>query len=161
VRRDDQSEDCLKPHLQTLFRYVAWADRRVLAALRDAPAAHSEGLPLFAHLLAAEHVWLSRLIQEPPRHPVWPTLDLAACEVLLAENEAGYREYLAALADDQVAADVSYTTSQGQPMTSTVLDILTQVITHGPYHRGQIAKIIGRTGGTATNTDYIVFSREV
>ncbi len=150
----------MKSHLQTLFRYVAWADRRVLAALGDAPTAHAEGLPLFAHLLAAEHVWLSRLLQRGPQHSIWPTLDLAACEVLLAENEAGYREYVAALADDQLAADVSYTTSQGQPMVSTVLDILTQVVTHGPYHRGQIAKIIGRSGGTAINTDYITFSRE-
>jgi uncharacterized damage-inducible protein DinB len=150
----------LKSHLQTLFRYVAWADRRVLAALRDAPTAQAEGLPLFAHVLAAERVWLSRLCQHAPRQPVWPTLDLAACEVLLAENEAGYREYVAALADDHFATAVHYTTSQGQPMVSTVLDILTQVVTHGPYHRGQIAKIIGRSGGTAINTDYITFSRE-
>jgi uncharacterized damage-inducible protein DinB len=151
----------LKSHLQTLFRYVAWADRRVLAALRETPAAQAEALPLLAHLLAAEHVWLSRLLQREPQHPVWPTLDLDACESLLAENEAGYRDYLAELADDQLSAVVSYKTSQGQPMSSTVLDILTQVITHGPYHRGQIAKIIGRTGGTAINTDYIMFSREV
>lgn len=151
----------MKLHLLILFRYVSWADRRVLAALREAAAAQAEGLPLLAHLLAAEHVWLSRLIQEQPRYPVWPTLDLAACESLLAENEAGYREYLTQATEVQLAAAVSYSTSQGQPMTSTVLDILTQVITHGPYHRGQIAKIIGRTGGTAINTDYIVFSREM
>jgi uncharacterized damage-inducible protein DinB len=151
----------VKSHLQTLFRYVAWADRRVLAALRETPAAQAEALPLLAHLLAAEHVWLSRLLQREQQHPVWPTLDLDACESLLAENEAGYRDYLAELADDQFSAVVSYKTSQGQPMSSTVLDILTQVFTHGPYHRGQIAKIIGRTGGTAINTDYIMFSREV
>ncbi len=151
----------MNSHYQHLFRYVAWADRRSLESLQATPAAHAEALPLLAHLLAAEHVWLSRLEQRTPRHTVWPTLDLDQCAALLAENERGYAEFLASITEDQFASDVRYKTSQGQEMVSTVLDILTQVVTHGPYHRGQIAKIIGRCGGTAVNTDYITFSREI
>ena len=30
----------------------------------------------------------------------------------------------------------------------------------GLYHRGQIAKAIGRSGGVAVNTDFITFVRE-
>jgi Uncharacterized protein conserved in bacteria len=147
-------------HWERLFRYVAWADQYTLAALRRAPAAQPEALPIFAHLLAAEHVWLSRLAQQSPRHSVWPQLDLDQCAVLLAENEEGYRQFLSQLEADGPAAVVHYRTSQGHEMASTVLDILTQVVTHGPYHRGQIAKIIGKSGGTPINTDYIMFTRE-
>jgi len=39
-------------------------------------------------------------------------------------------------------------------------DILTQVATHGAYHRGQIAKAIRRGGGTPADTDFIIFVRE-
>jgi uncharacterized damage-inducible protein DinB len=150
----------MKAHFEHLFRYVAWADKRCLAAVRATPAARAEALPLLAHVLAAEHVWLSRLAERTPHHPVWPQLDLDRCAALLAENEAGYGEFLARLPEARLAAEVHYQTSQGQPMISTVLDILSQVVTHGPYHRGQIAKIIARCGGTSVNTDYITFTRE-
>jgi uncharacterized damage-inducible protein DinB len=143
-----------------MFRYVAWADRRTLDALRAAPAVHAEGLPLLAHLLAAEHVWLARLLGREPSHPVWPTLGIDECAALAAENEAGYRAFLGQLGEDQLAAPVRYRTSQGQEFVTPVLDILTQVITHGPYHRGQIAKAVGRAGGAAVNTDFITFARE-
>lgn len=148
------------PHLVRLFRFVAWADRRSLESLRATPAAHAEGLPLLAHVLAAEHVWLARLTERDPQHAVWPTLTMEECEQLASRNEAGYRAFLESLSDEQLAAPKQYRNAAGQPFETPVLDILLQVITHGGYHRGQIAKIIGRTGGTAINTDFIMFSRE-
>ncbi len=150
----------MKAYLARMFRYVAWADRRTLEALRASPAAHAEAVPLLAHLLAAEHVWLSRLERREPRLPVWPTLSLDECASLLAENEAGYRAFVERVSEDQLHEVVSYRNTQGQEYSTPVLDILTQVITHGPYHRGQIAKAIGRSGGTAVGTDFIIFARE-
>lgn len=150
----------MKAYLSRMFRYVAWADRRTLEALRATPAAQRETVTLLAHVLAAEHVWLSRLQRRDPRHPVWPTLSLDECEALAAENEAGYQAILAQLGEDQLAESIRYRNSQGKEFVTPVIDILSQVITHGPYHRGQIAKIIGRSGGTAVNTDFITFARE-
>ena len=151
----------MKAHLTRMFRYVAWADRRALDALRATPGAQPEAVPLLAHLLAAEHVWLARLEQREPRHPVWPTLTLDECDALAAENEAGYGAFLGRVGDDQLGAVVRYRTTRGDEWETPVVDILTQVITHGSYHRGQIAKAIGRSGGTAVFTDFIIFSRDV
>ena len=144
-----------------LFRYTFWADQRCLAALRATPTAQIEALPLLAHLLAAEHVWLSRLQQRQPRVAVWPTLGIDECAALAAENETGYRQLLNQLSDERLHEPIRYRTSQGQEFESTVEDILLQVATHGPYHRGQIARMIGRSGGSPINTDYITFTREV
>jgi uncharacterized damage-inducible protein DinB len=113
-----------------------------------------------AHLLAAEHVWLARLERQEPRHPVCPALTLDECEALAAENEAGYRAFLGRLGDDQLSAAVRYRTTRGEEFATPVIDILTQVVTHGAYHRGQIARVIGRGGGVAVNTDFITFARE-
>lgn len=143
-----------------LFRYTAWANQRALDSVRDTPAAHDEAIPLLAHLLAAEHVWLARLNGRPPRHAVWPTLSLDECDALLAENELGYRDFIANLSEADMNRPVPYRTTTGQEFVTPVFDILTQVLTHGPYHRGQIARIIGRAGGKAPGTDYIVFVRE-
>ncbi|MBA4016670.1 MAG: hypothetical protein C0483_05735 [Pirellula sp.] len=150
----------VKAYFQRLFHYSAWADQRSLAALRAAPAAHAEALPLLAHLLAAEHVWLARLEQRAPTHAVWPTLTLDECDALSAANEAGYQAFIGRLGDGRPTGSVCYRTAQGQEFISSVLDILSQVVTHGPYHRGQIAKIIARSGGAVINTDFITFARE-
>ncbi|MBL8995593.1 MAG: DinB family protein [Spirochaetia bacterium] len=151
----------MKSHLQRLFRYIAWADKRSLTALKDAPTAHAEGLPLFAHILSAEHVWLSRLLKREPRLPVWPTLSLDECEALLNENEKGYRDFLSGATDIEISAPVHYQNTKGQEFSTPAIDILMQVNTHGAYHRGQISRIISRNGGVAVNTDFITFARDV
>ncbi len=151
----------MKDYFERVFRYVAWANRRTLASIRATPAAHSEALPLMAHLLAAEHVWLCRLLGNPPTYPVWPALSFDECVVLASENETGYRDFVGRLDDAMMAAPVRYVTGQGRTLESADFDILTQVMTHGPYHRGQIAKVIGRHGGKAESTDFIIFTWEV
>ena len=150
----------MKAFFQRMFRYMAWADRRTVDSLKAVPAAQAEALPLLAHVLAAEHVWLSRLQQQAPRYAVWPELTLAECRQLADANAAAYHQYLDPLREDQLQLPVQYRTSQGLAMTSQVQDILMQVVTHGPYHRGQIAKVIGRHNGKPLNTDFIMFARE-
>ena len=90
--------------------------------------------------------------------PVWPTLSLAECETLAAQNASGYTEYLEKLTDSGLASRVRYRNTKGDEYTNSVLDILTHVVIHGAYHRGQIARIIGRAGGQTPNTDYIAYS---
>ncbi len=147
-------------HLERLLRYAAWANARTLAAVQTCAAAQAEAVPLLAHLLAAEHVWLARLEQRTPQRAVWPAITLAECAALPAENKAAYQAYWEQLTEAQLINQIAYRTSQGAELASSVEDILLQVITHGGYHRGQIAKIIGRHGGVATNTDFITFTRE-
>jgi uncharacterized damage-inducible protein DinB len=144
-----------------MFRWMAWADGKVLLALRECPPALSEALPLLAHVLAAEHVWLSRLQQRTPQFSVWPTISLEDCARLGEENAAGFREFVGQLPDDRLGEIVAYRNAKGDPFTTPIVDILTQVLTHGPYHRGQIAKILGRNGGVVPSTDYITYAREV
>jgi uncharacterized damage-inducible protein DinB len=140
---------------------MSWADRQTLAALRDCPAAQVEALPLLAHVLGAEHIWLSRLRSQPVAHSVWPTLTAIECEKLVDENADGYESFLTGLGDDNFAAVIRYRNTQGDEFASTVIDILTHVVVHGAYHRGQIAKVLGRAGVAAVNTDYITFTRVV
>ena len=120
-----------------------------------------EALPLFGHVLAAEHVWLSRLEKREPRVAVWPTLSVAECEALAAENAVAYRAYAAGLDDAKLAEVLDYRNQAGQPFSTAVIDILTHVVTHGAYHRGQVAKMIGKTGVSAPTTDFIAYVRSV
>lgn len=148
----------VKQYFERIFSWTAWADAQALAALRATPAA-VEALPLLAHVLAAEHVWLTRLTGQPTVHPVWPTLDLDQCAVLATQNAHGYQQYLATANEESLARLVRYHTTTGQPFETVPVDMLTQVATHGAYHRGQIARIISQSGGKAISTDFILFAR--
>jgi uncharacterized damage-inducible protein DinB len=50
---------------------------------------------------------------------------------------------------------VSYTNSKGELWTSTVEDILTHLVIHSAYHRGQIASDLRSAGREPAYTDYI------
>lgn len=143
-----------------LFRYTRWANRRVAEALRANPAATAEGLPLFAHVVAAEHNWLFRMLHQEPQLAIWPQLTLDECAAWIDKNAAGYETFLGGLGTGGLTTEVDYRNSAGVAYRNTVGDILTHVVTHGGYHRGQVAKAVGRSGGKAVNTDYIMFLRE-
>ena len=146
-------------HFQSLFGHCAWANRLTLESLLACPAAQTEGTPLLAHLLAAEQIWLSRLQRREPVLSTWPSLSLHDCQALMADCERGWREYLWGLPEQELRGEIEYRTSRGDLFHNTIAEVLMQVVTHGGYHRGQIAKIVSREGGTAASTDYILYVR--
>jgi uncharacterized damage-inducible protein DinB len=149
----------MKPHIERMLRSMSWADRQTLEAIRSCPAAQAEALPLLAHMLAAEEVWLARLRKQQPTHTVWPQLGLADCEGLVGANAAQFAAFVAGLSENDLASMITYRNMKGEEFTNSVIDILTHVVIHGAYHRGQIAKVLGRSGTQAVSTDYIVFAR--
>lgn len=146
-------------HLTQLIAHLAWADDRVLAALRSATEPDPSCLEVFAHVLAAEHVWLARLQGKSPRHPVWPALSLEECAGLVQANQRELTAYVAALGPSDLTRGITYKNSAGQEFTSILEDILLHVCLHGSYHRGQIAWALRRGGGVPMPTDYIAFTR--
>jgi uncharacterized damage-inducible protein DinB len=50
---------------------------------------------------------------------------------------------------------VSYKNSQGETWSSRKDDILMHLITHGTYHRGQVATAMRAAGFTPAYTDFI------
>lgn len=149
--------------LTALFDHLAWADARALAALRLMPpgtAAAEQARAIYAHVAAAEHVWLARLDGRTPEHAVWPALDLDEAAALATASAAGLRAH-AALDAAGLARVVVYRNSAGQPFSNTVADVLAQVALHGSHHRGQLALLARQGGAVPAATDYIVFARGV
>ncbi len=146
-------------YFKRLFAHARWADARTLRSIVDSEHLPAHALELFAHVLAAEHVWLSRMRGVAAKMAVWPTMTIAECDALMNENHAGYSAYLGEITDDALAESVFYRNSAGHEFTSTVEDMLTQVAMHGSYHRGQIAALVRAAGDTPQPTDYIAFAR--
>jgi uncharacterized damage-inducible protein DinB len=145
-------------HLSRLFLYDGWANREVLAALVRAEELPPQALRWFAHIVAAERLWLRRLRSDGASVVVWPDLTLDQCAAAVAELPGLYRTYLDELAGigaEGLAASISYVNSQGEPWTSRVEDVLLHVVTHSSYHRGQIAAALRQAGATPAYTDFI------
>jgi uncharacterized damage-inducible protein DinB len=149
----------LKNHFTKLVAHLEWADQRVLTSLRSAANLPARALELYSHILGSEHTWLARINGTPPGLAVWPSLTLDECARVSAENAAELRKLSSALTDEALGRGITYRNSAGDEFTSSLEDMLTHVMMHGSYHRGQVASLIRAAGDTPAPTDYIFFAR--
>jgi uncharacterized damage-inducible protein DinB len=145
----------LLEHLRRQFAYDEWANREVLAGLKA--SAHPAARPrqLLAHILSAERLWLERIRNQRQSLPVWPDFTLDQCEEQIVDLARLWREFLGQLSPAGLSGTVVYKNSKGEPWTSTVEDILTHVVLHSAYHRGQIASQVRAGGEQPAYTDFI------
>ena len=130
-----------------------WANGQTLRSLRQGPFP-DRSLRWMGHIIAAEVLWLARMDGVPSPLPVWPDLSLAQCEEWFPKLSGRLVQALT----NRVGAlsrPVAYTNSKGEPWTSTVEEILTHIVIHSAYHRGQIASELRSAGQEPAYTDYI------
>jgi uncharacterized damage-inducible protein DinB len=139
-------------HLRRLLRYDTWANQETLRSLKQ--SAPPRSLRWMAHIVGAEYLWMARLRRHNATLPVWPELDVETCGERLNELSRLWPGYLEDTRDS-FTEEVPYTNSKGEAWTSTVEDILTHVVIHSAYHRGQIASDVRASGGVPAYTDYI------
>jgi uncharacterized damage-inducible protein DinB len=145
--------------LRKLLAHLEWADQRALEALRRAEVPSPAAFELYAHVVGAEHVWLSRLRGALPALTPWPQLDLEQSARVAEENVRGFEEFMRNLGAADRHRTIEYRNSAGVAFQSTVEDILLQVALHGSYHRGQVAQLLRQSGAEPIATDYIAFIR--
>ena len=144
-----------KEHFRRMFNYDHWANRECLAALRLGEPVPANTLRLLAHSLAAEKLWLERLRRVPQSVVVWPGSTVEQCAALADEMHSSWKEYLATLSVGDFENKIEYRNSKGEPWSSRVEDILTHVLMHSSYHRGQAALEMRAAGFQPANTDFI------
>lgn len=143
--------------LKRQFSYDAWANSEVLQAIKSADSSSEmvRCLHLMAHIVAAERLWLERLRRLPQSLPVWPELALKQMELHATELAALWSDYLDRIFAAALSTPISYKNSRGESWTNTIQDILTHVLFHSAYHRGQIAIVMRANGFTPASTDFI------
>ena len=146
-------------HLDLLRRHSAWADARLLAALRAAPVPPPVVLRELAHVRGAQANWLARIAGEEPLLAIWP--DLTVDE--LAEVGAVLDDQARVLHEGLVDADaervVSYRNSRGEAFETPLGDVLLHLALHGQYHRGKANAGLRAAGLEPVAVDYIAWSR--
>ena len=144
----------LQQHFLGMFAYDHWANGECLSAMRKA-AGSAEAVRRMAHVLSAEKLWLERMLGEPQSLPVWPTTTIEDCASLAVEMKERWKKYLGELSPAGFDRVVEYRNSKGEPWSNRVEDILTHVLMHSAYHRGQIALDMRAAGAQPAHTDFI------
>ncbi len=144
-----------------LYIYDNEVNRRVLHQLRSMNNVSTKIREVFAHLLQAKRLWMWRMRGDDYKDlVVWPKMSWDDCEQLIEDNARDWNEFITGLRDDDLEGRVVYTNTKGIEYDSSVRDILTHVLIHGGYHRGQIALAVRQAGGEPLLTDYIAWTRE-
>ena len=145
-----------------LFDYDHWANLRAIESIATIPAAgaaeRENALRLMAHLVAVKHVYVYRCREQVPPLRPFPTdwdAERVARENLAAD--ALWREYFAAATPAELAGDYTFEafSRPGRRFRVSRRTTMTQVITHGVYHRAQVATAVRRGGGTPASTDFL------
>jgi uncharacterized damage-inducible protein DinB len=139
-----------------LFGYDAWANRESIAALPETPSPRA--LAILGHLAGSQRTWLSRLAGRTSSLVVWPTLTRDQCAAELATDASAWSAYLATGPD--LGAKLRYTNVKGESLENSIEEVLTHVLMHSAYHRGQLAMLTRDTGDTPATTDFIFASRK-
>jgi uncharacterized damage-inducible protein DinB len=150
----------LLEHLRRQFTYDAWANREVLVHLKTSSRPVARPLQLLAHILSAEQLWLERMGRRSQSQPVWPEFAVDQCEAQIAECAQQWQVLFAQLDPARLYENIAYKNSKAEPWSSTVQDILTHVLLHSAYHRGQIASHVRAGGEQTAPTDFILAVRQ-
>jgi uncharacterized damage-inducible protein DinB len=154
--------------VRQLLLYTLWADRICLEAaeevrpddlVRAAGISFGSLLGTLTHMLQAQRLWLARFEgKSPERQPgIGEFPDLQSLGAAWAETSAELEFFLAALTDDQVTNDLSWTTAAGATHTRPLWQPVMHLVNHTTYHRGQVASLLRQMGYAPPSTDLIAF----
>jgi uncharacterized damage-inducible protein DinB len=156
--------------VQELFRYNAWANRRIFAALhrlatepyfRDLRSSHGGVHGTLCHIVWAEQLWLSRWRGTPAPGVVQgkDLATLAAAEARWEAVEAERAAFLTGLDEPGLEQTVSVRPSTGGEYRHTFREMFRHAVDHSSYHRGQIITLLRQLGVEPPSTGLIGFYR--
>jgi uncharacterized damage-inducible protein DinB len=100
-------------------------------------------------------LWLERVQRVPQSVAVWPGSTLEECSALADEMASAWKAYLAQLSPADLEKEIDYRNSKGEHWSSRVDDVMTHVLMHSAYHRGQVALELRAAGLQPAYTDFI------
>jgi uncharacterized damage-inducible protein DinB len=146
--------------VRRLFKYDRWANRQVAEALAKSVSAPPKSVKWMAHIVGSEAMWLARLTRQTAPLPIWP--EFLAADLLreLDVVDRAWQQFVDGLHDVTVGSTCEYANSKGELFASAVGDLLTHVVMHSAYHRGQIAADMRAAGLEPVYTDFIHAARQ-
>jgi uncharacterized damage-inducible protein DinB len=156
-----------------LYDYHRWANRRLF----DVAAGLGDGVTrdmgthwsvptlkgMFAHLYAADALWITRWKGETPARPAGDA-DFATMADLRARwdvLEAEQRAFIEALDEPALTRMLTYKNAQGNELTIALGPALQHVANHATHHRSEAATMITLISGSPPDTGMATYRTTV
>jgi uncharacterized damage-inducible protein DinB len=157
--------------LRTLLDYHYWARDVILEAVTPLPpeqftrpvdSSFKSLRDTVAHIYAADFVWYTRWIGETPSsliaYDTFPDVD--SLRRSWVDLEGKVRGFVESLGEAGVSRVFEYKLLSGAAGASPFCEMLTHVVNHGSYHRGQVTTLLRQLGAPPPkSTDMITFYR--
>lgn len=146
----------MKAHFTELYRYNRWANQLILSQLPE----QARPLKLFAHVAAAQVIWLSRIKDQTNfQQPVWPEYHMEELKAKSEESDQAWLDFVQNYSMVTFEEVIRYQTTGGNSFETKLGDIITHVANHGTHHRAQISSLIREAGHVPPQTDFIFYCR--
>ena len=152
----------MKKYFRNLFKYNDWANQQLLITLENHDIKNERIIVVFGHLISAQIIWLNRIKELPTSpFPLWEHYKVRELKCMVEESSRNWLNYLDEHQLDTFEEMIFYRNSKGNQYESTIGDIITHVIAHSAYHRGQVAALMRDEGVQPPVTDFIHFRRVI
>lgn len=149
------------PHYLRLFHFDHWANTEVVASLRSCPVMPEKAVALLGHYLQEQ--WVAHKLLTTGIATDRTELTEYSFERCIEEIEklsSAWKTYLAGKSDQHFESSFTYINAVGKPTDRIVSDLLTDIVDHGTYHRGQIATLVRQAGGEPAKTWFTRWVKE-
>ena len=148
----------MKEYFYKLFQYNTWANRRVVGCLERQGVDDEKILRIFGHLACAQIIWYNRF-KDLPKSPLqlWGNYSLAELKSITEEASRSWLGFI----DEETRFDrvLKYTNYVGEYYETNMSDLMTHLVNHCTYHRGQVALLLREKGFEPVNTDFVTYDR--
>jgi uncharacterized damage-inducible protein DinB len=158
-----------------LLNYTEWANELAMAAAsrlpdeglrRDFGISHQSIFGTLLHMAGAEWIWLERWHGRSPRKDeawsLWTAdscCDLAMLKDRWSDVVSRRTQYVSALDEERLAADLHYRLLSGDASSMPLVDQMQHVANHATMHRGQVVGMIRQLGLEPPATDLLFYLR--
>ena len=162
----------MKPaEMVALFKYNAWADRRVIEAAsaltreqftKPMGSSFSSVRDTLAHIYGVEWLWLERFQgRSPSALPDNPEfVEIAILKASWAAFEPKLLNFVRGLTQEGLNGVIEYRTMKYGVYRNPLWQSMLHLVNHGTYHRGQITTMLRQLGAQPILTDLMHFYRE-
>ena len=139
-----------KSVLKSLFAQKSWANGELFDALAAvAPSEHAAAIQTairtLNHIFVVDQIFRAHLLGEQHGYAATNTADMpdvGSLNFAVAETDLWFEDYVAGITDDRLAESLAFQFTDGDAGRMTREEILSHVITHGAYHRGNVGQVL-------------------
>lgn len=115
-----------------------------------------EIIRLANHILNAQQIWIGRINGEKTLASPWEDFPLSSFE---KRNKELFDVTLDLISGSNLEETFSFQTFARKKLENKISDILTHLVNHSTYHRGQIALLMRSGGFEPVKSDFIYFRK--